>query len=120
MQIGEGGDVQELPRCDGGDDCDNGDGSDDDGNCVDGDGDGDGDDDGWITPENVQQAKKDMGGLVEACLEGVVVGCMTDDFAMQVCVPLNSNSVCDVSTSMLRTYLLITPQILYLFVCTHV
>ena len=109
MQIGEGGNVQELPRCevddvdlDDGDDCDNGDGSDNDGVDGDGDGDGDGDDDGWITPENVQQAKKDMGGLVEACLEGVVVGCMTDDFAMQVCVPLNS--VCDFSTSMLHTY----------------
>ena len=114
MQIGEGDVVQELPRCEVGDvDLDDGDnrngdgdgdfnGSDgdgsDDGDC-DVDDDGDGDDDGWITPENVQQAKKDMGGLVEACLEGVVVGCMTNDFAMQVCVPLNSYPMCDFLTS---------------------
>ena len=60
--------------CDGDDDSTNDDDGDDD----------DDDDDGWITPENVQEARKEMGGLVEEQLEGVVVGCMTTDFAMQV------------------------------------
>ena len=43
----------------------------------------DDDDEGWITPSNLQQVQKDMGGLDED-VDDIVVGCMTTDFAMQV------------------------------------
>lgn len=41
------------------------------------------DDEGWITPENIIEMKRKMGGeLIED--KPVVVGCLTMDFAMQV------------------------------------
>ena len=42
------------------------------------------DEDGWITPENIQQVCKDMGGALEEVPENVAVGCLTTDYAMQV------------------------------------
>ncbi len=42
------------------------------------------DEEGWITPENFQQACEAMGGALEVEPQGVVVGCVTTDFAMQV------------------------------------
>ena len=42
------------------------------------------DDVGWITPQNISQVRQQMGGGDEASLEGIKVGCMTTDFAMQV------------------------------------
>lgn len=46
---------------------------------------------GWITPNNLQQACERMGGATEEPAVGVAVGCITTDFAMQVCV---GNAVC--------------------------
>ena len=53
---------------------------------CDGDGDSDdvADDEGWITPDNIDQARIEMGGCVGEELADVRVGCMTTDFAMQV------------------------------------
>ncbi len=48
------------------------------------------DEEGWITPENFQQACEAMGGALEVEPQGVVVGCVTTDFAMQV----RSGSTC--------------------------
>lgn len=44
----------------------------------------DSDDEGWITPENFQEVCREMGGALEEQPEGVAVGCITTDFAMQV------------------------------------
>ena len=56
--------------------------------CCDSDGDGDSDDvdddEGWITPDNIDQARIEMGGCVGEELGDIRVGCMTTDFAMQV------------------------------------
>ncbi|XP_063951101.1 RNA-binding protein NOB1-like [Lytechinus pictus] len=38
---------------------------------------------GWITPQNISQVREQMGGSGETSLEGIRVGCMTTDFAMQ-------------------------------------
>ena len=47
----------------------------------------DGDDSsGWITPENLQQVCEEMGGATEVKPNGIAVGCITTDFAMQVSV----------------------------------
>ena len=42
------------------------------------------DDDDWITPDNLQRAREQMGGATTASAEGVIVGCLTTDFSMQV------------------------------------
>ena len=42
------------------------------------------DDEGWITPDNIDQARIEMGGCVGEELGDIRVGCMTTDFAMQV------------------------------------
>lgn len=39
---------------------------------------------GWITPQNISQVREQMVGSGETNLEGIKVGCMTTDFAMQV------------------------------------
>lgn len=44
----------------------------------------DSDDEGWITPENFQQACEYMGGVQEELPQSLAVGCITTDFAMQV------------------------------------
>lgn len=44
----------------------------------------DSDDEGWITPENFQQACESMGGVLEEEPQSLAVGCITTDFAMQV------------------------------------
>lgn len=44
----------------------------------------DSDDEGWITPENFQQACEYMGGVQEEIPQSLAVGCITTDFAMQV------------------------------------
>ena len=44
----------------------------------------DSDDEGWITPQNFQEVCREMGGALEERPEGVAVGCITTDFAMQV------------------------------------
>lgn len=41
---------------------------------------------GWINPENFAEACLEMGGALQEPAVGVVVGCVTTDFAMQVCV----------------------------------
>lgn len=41
-------------------------------------------DEGWITPDNIDQARTEMGGCMGEELGDVRVGCMTTDFAMQV------------------------------------
>lgn len=46
--------------------------------------DGDSDDEGWITPENIRQVCEQMGGAKEVDSDGIAVGCMTTDYAMQV------------------------------------
>ena len=66
----EGGD-----DIDGEDDADNSDEENEEGE------DGD-DNDGWITPQNISRIRE---GGVSDMPEGVGVGCMTADFAMQVC-----------------------------------
>ncbi|XP_030831106.1 RNA-binding protein NOB1 [Strongylocentrotus purpuratus] len=38
---------------------------------------------GWITPQNISQVREQMAGSGETNLEGIKVGCMTTDFAMQ-------------------------------------
>lgn len=52
--------------------------------CYDSDGDEVDDEEGWITPDNIEQARLEMGGCVGEELRDVRVGCMTADFAMQV------------------------------------
>ena len=42
------------------------------------------DEEGWITPDNYQEACGEMGGVEEEVATGVGVGCVTTDFAMQV------------------------------------
>ena len=55
-----------------------------DGESEEGEEDDDDDDGGWITPSNIAQVKKSMGGV--NCERATVpVGCLTTDFAMQVC-----------------------------------
>ena len=44
----------------------------------------DDDDEGWINPENLEQACVEMGGVLEEEARAVAVGCVTTDFAMQV------------------------------------
>lgn len=44
----------------------------------------DSDEEGWITPENFQQACEEMGGVMEELPQSLAVGCITTDFAMQV------------------------------------
>ena len=44
----------------------------------------DSDSEGWITPENFQQACEEMGGVLEEKANGIAVGCTTTDYAMQV------------------------------------
>ena len=46
------------------------------------------DDEGWITPENFQQVCEEMGGVTEELPQSLAVGCITTDFAMQVCMKL--------------------------------
>ena len=46
--------------------------------------DDDDDDDDWITPDNLHRACEQMGGATTASAEGVIVGCLTTDFSMQV------------------------------------
>ena len=46
--------------------------------------DNDEDEEGWITPDNLQQACEEMGGVLEEEPKGIAVGCITTDFAMQV------------------------------------
>ena len=41
--------------------------------------------DGWINPENFNEACVEMGGALQEPAVGVAVGCVTTDFAMQVC-----------------------------------
>ena len=38
----------------------------------------------WITPENLYQVCKAMGGAMEDELDDIAVGCITTDFAIQV------------------------------------
>ena len=46
---------------------------------------GDSDDsEDWITPENLHAACEAMGGAVKVEAQGIAVGCVTTDFAMQV------------------------------------
>ena len=45
----------------------------------------DSDEDGWINPDNFEQVCSEMGGMEEVAM-GVQVGCVTTDFAMQVCL----------------------------------
>ncbi len=42
------------------------------------------DEDSWITPGNYQMACEKMGGALETGLDGIAVGCVTTDYAMQV------------------------------------
>ena len=42
------------------------------------------DEDGWINPDNFEDACAEVGGVVEEKPVGVAVGCVTTDFAMQV------------------------------------
>ncbi len=42
------------------------------------------DEDTWITPANYQTACEKMGGALETSLNGIAVGCVTTDYAMQV------------------------------------
>ncbi len=42
------------------------------------------DEEGWINPGNYDEACVEMGGALEESAAGVVVGCVTTDFAMQV------------------------------------
>ena len=44
----------------------------------------DNDDDSWITPSNYKQACEKMGGALESKPNGIAVGCITTDYAMQV------------------------------------
>ena len=45
----------------------------------------DDDDEGWITPDNLHEVCKSFGGSNEVPLsDGIAVGCMTSDYAMQV------------------------------------
>ena len=46
--------------------------------------DDDDDDEGWITPANISDVKRSM-GLDTVSSSHVSVGCLTTDFAMQVC-----------------------------------
>lgn len=48
--------------------------------------DDDDDDSGWITPSNLAEVASDMGGLLTDN-KPVIVACVTNDFAMQVCIP---------------------------------
>ena len=43
------------------------------------------DDEGWITPANISDVKRSM-GLNTVSSDQVSVGCLTTDFAMQVCI----------------------------------
>ena len=45
----------------------------------------DSDNEGWITPENFRQTCEEMGGVLEKLPMSLAVGCITTDFAMQVC-----------------------------------
>lgn len=46
---------------------------------------GDDDDEGWITPSNIKEVKRQMGiGVAETEQTRVSVACLTTDFAMQV------------------------------------
>ncbi|XP_072169063.1 RNA-binding protein NOB1-like [Diadema setosum] len=76
---------QDEPVEEGVDQQDGDEGKTEDGGGDDADGDEDVDDDeaGWITPHNISQVKQQMGVKDEASLEGIRVGCMTSDFAMQ-------------------------------------
>ena len=42
------------------------------------------DEEGWINPENFDEACDEMGGALQELAVGVAVGCVTTDFAMQV------------------------------------
>ena len=42
--------------------------------------------DGWITPTNINTVTKKMGGGFEEEVSHVAVGCVTTDFAIQVCM----------------------------------
>ena len=42
------------------------------------------DEDSWITPANYEQACEKMGGALETGLDGIAVGCITTDYAIQV------------------------------------
>ena len=51
--------------------------------------DNDDDDDGWITPDNINHIKSQMGKeTLDAVPANVTVGCLTTDFAMQVAMHL--------------------------------
>ena len=62
--------------------------------CYDSDGDEVDDEEGWITPDNIEQARLEMGGCVGEELRDVRVGCMTTDFAMQVSEGLHVLLMC--------------------------
>lgn len=52
---------------------------------------------GWINPDNFADACIEMGGALQEPAVGIVVGCVTTDFAMQVrayspCVGLINNN----------------------------
>lgn len=51
------------------------------------------DEEGWITPENFQQACEAMGGALEVEPQGIAVGCVTMDFAMQVRRNLRASAI---------------------------
>lgn len=61
----------------------------------------DDDEDGWINPENFNDACVEMGGALQEPAVGVAVGCVTTDFAMQVC----TMQVCIYSAISKHTYL---------------
>ncbi len=44
------------------------------------------DEDSWITPGNYQMACEQMGGALDTGLNGIAVGCVTTDYAMQVMI----------------------------------
>lgn len=64
------------------------------------------DEEGWITPENFQQACEAMGGVLEEVPQSLAVGCITTDFAMQV----NIHTQCS-------TYLICTPLMYWFRMC---
>lgn len=63
-------------------------------NDVDSNSDNDDDDDGWITPDNINQVKSQMGkGTLDAVAANVTVGCLTTDFAMQVVMQFKGDTM---------------------------
>ena len=50
------------------------------------------DEDGWITPSNIEHVRKSMGGAFEEEAKSIAVGCITTDYAIQVCILAIINS----------------------------